>query len=149
MIEVNPSFAAITRFVREVLGCNCPEAVFQQVKVQRGSTAVRSCPADYEIRISDRLLIVVTSSVAELTVVPLLENVVLEGRRARDAARLNRFRLVVVTPNAPHWREELLRVFDAISSRDERTHLHVIESGDMPDLSRDPYKNNEAGSDPR
>ena len=133
MIEVNPNLAAITRFVREVLGCNCPDAVFKQIKVQRGATAVRSCPADYEIRIGDKLLIVVTSS-AKLTEVSWLENVILEGKQARDMTGFNRFRLVVVIPEASRWREELLRVFDNISSRDKKTHLHVIEQEDMPIL---------------
>jgi hypothetical protein len=132
MIELNPDLTTVTRFVREVLGCGCPDTVFQQVKVQRGSTAVRSCPVDYEIRIGDRLLIVVTSSAARLTEVSRLENAILEGKQARDTTGLNRFRLVVVTPEVSHWREELLRVFDNISSRDEKTHLHVIEQEDMP-----------------
>jgi hypothetical protein len=116
------------------LGCNCPDAVFQQVKVQCGSSAVKSCAADYEIRIGDRLLIVVTSSAAELATVSRLENVILEGKQARDMTGLNRFRLVVVTSEASLWREELFRAFDTISSRDEKTYLHVIEQEDMPVL---------------
>ena len=138
MTKLSPNRAAITRFVREVLGCNCPDSVFRQVTVRRGSTAVRSCRVDYEIRFGDRLLIIVTSSPEELAPTSRLENVIGEGKQARDNARLNRFRLVVVTTNTTHWREELLRLFGAISSRDEKTHLHVIESNEMPDLFKRP-----------
>ena len=52
--------AAVARFVRQVIGCNCPDEVFQRVEVRRGSIAVRSCHADYELRIGNRLLVVVS-----------------------------------------------------------------------------------------
>jgi len=45
------SVAVITRFVREVLGCECPDEVFLHVEVGRGSTVVKSIPVDYELRI--------------------------------------------------------------------------------------------------
>ena len=50
----------VTRFVREVVGRNRPDEVFQRVEVRRGSIAVKSCPADYELRMGSRLLVVVT-----------------------------------------------------------------------------------------
>jgi hypothetical protein len=124
----------VTRFVREVLGCNCPGEVFRRVEVQTGSSAVKSCPADYEIRIGGRLLVVVTSESVERLTASRLENVIAEGRRARDAGHFNRFRLVVQAENAAHEKEKLLRSFEGISTRDEKTHLHVVEKRQVPDF---------------
>ena len=116
------------------MGCNCPDEVFRRVEVQTGSAAVKSCPADYEIRIGGRLLVVVTSEPVELLTVSRLENVFAEGRHARDAGHFNRFRLVVQAENAAHEKERLLRLFEGISTRDEKTHLHVVAKREVPDF---------------
>jgi hypothetical protein len=124
----------LIRFIREVLGCNCPDEVFRRVEVQSGSTAVKSCPADYEIRIGGRLLVVVTAEPVERLTASRLENVFAEGRRARDAGHFNRFRLVVQAENAAQGKEKLLRSFEEISARDAKTHLHVVEKREVPDF---------------
>src|SRR5215475_15873425 len=56
----------VTKFVRDVIGCNCPDEVFQRIEIQHGSSTIKSCSADCELRIGRRLLIVVTSEPAEL-----------------------------------------------------------------------------------
>ena len=121
---------AVTRFVREVLGCNCPDEVFQRMCFQRGSTAVRSCPVDYELQIGGRLLIVVSSAAEELANPAILEEVIGEGKRARDRAKFNRFRLIV--PAGKEESDALLRSFLEIKNRDEKTHLHVVEPALVP-----------------
>jgi hypothetical protein len=55
----------VKRFVREVLGCTCSDEGFKLVEVKAGSSAVKSCAADYEINVGGRLLIVLTSEPAE------------------------------------------------------------------------------------
>lgn len=125
---------AVVQFVREVLGCNCPDEVFRQIEVRRGSTAVKSCPVDYELRIGGRLLVVVTSEAAESLSATGLQRVVSEGRRARDEGKFNRFRLVVRATNAAPEREKLLRSFAQVPGRDEKTHLHVVDKIEVPDF---------------
>lgn len=95
----------VTRFVREVIGCKCPDEVFRHVEVRRGSTAVKSCPADYDLRIGGRLIVVVISDPIEVLSGSRLEKVISEGRRARDDAKFNRFRLVVQAQNAAQDKE--------------------------------------------
>ncbi len=128
--EPVPDVAAVTRFVREVIGCNCPDEVFRIIEVQRGSSAVKSCVADCELRIGGRLLIVVTAEPVE-RLCSVLQNIFSEGRQARNAGRFNRFRLVVQTEGTT---DPLLRAFDAVSGRDERMHLHVLRKGEIPNL---------------
>ena len=67
--EPVPNVQAVTRFVREVIGCNCPDEVFRHIEIQRGSSAVKACSTDCELRIGGRLLIVITPEPAVVPVV--------------------------------------------------------------------------------
>ena len=131
--EPVPNVPAVTRFVREVIGCNCPDEVFRHVEIQRGSSAVKACSTDCELRIGGRLLIVVTSEpVARLA--PHLAKVFAEGKQARDERKFNRFRLVVRTGQPAEEREEFFRAFESVVDKDERTHLHVLPKGEVPNF---------------
>jgi hypothetical protein len=131
--ELTANVDAVTRFVREVIGCNCPDEVFRHIEVQPRSAAVKSCSADCELRIGGRLLIVVTSEPVE-KLSSRLERVIAEGRHARDEDKFNRFRLVVQAGRAAEDGEKLLRAFEAASKKDERTHLHVLGKGEVPNF---------------
>ena len=124
----------VKRFVREVVGCTCPDEVFKQVEVKTGSSAIRSCSADYEINVGGRLLIVLSSEPVEGFSPARLEKVMAEGRSARDAGKFNRFRLIVQAANAPEVEKQLLRLFEGLATKDEKTHLHVIGKEDVPDF---------------
>ncbi len=131
--EPAPNTAAVTRFVRETMGCNCPDEVFRHIEVQRGSSAVQACSADCELRIGGRLLIVVTSErVARLS--PHLPEIITQGKRARDEHKFNRFRLVVQTPRPVEEREQIFRAFDSVIDKDERTHVHVLAKAEVPNF---------------
>jgi hypothetical protein len=137
--EPVPNVPAVTRFVREVIGCNCPDDVFRHIEVQRGSSAVKACSADCELRIGGRLLIVVTSEpVAKLS--SYLAEVIAEGKRARDESKFKRFRLVVQTGRPAEESEEFFRAFATVSDKDERTHVHFLPKGEVPNFfSHAPY----------
>ena len=124
----------VKRFVREVVGCTCPEEVFKRVEVKPGSSAIRSCSADYEIHIGGRLLIVLSSEPVEGLSSARLEKVMAEGRSARDAGKFNRFRFIVQADNAPEVEKQFLRLFDGLATKDEKTHLHVVGRKDVPDF---------------
>ncbi len=134
-----PNVPTVIRFVRQVIGCNCPDEVFRHIEVRQGSSSVKTCSADCELHIGGRLLIVVTSEpVAKLS--SHIAEVFSEGKRARDKAKFNRFRLVVQTENAAQEREKLLRAFEAVPDKDERMHVHVLPKGEVPDFfSHAPY----------
>src|ERR1051326_8244054 len=118
--EPVPNVPGGTRFFREVIGCNCPDEVFRHVEIQRGSSAVKACSTDCELRIGGRLLIVVTSEpVARLA--PHLAKVFAEGKQARDERKFNRFRLVVRTVQPAEEKEKFFRTFESVVDKDERT----------------------------
>lgn len=128
-----PNVQAVTKFVREVIGCDCPDEVFRHIEIQHGSSAVKACPADCELRIGGRLLIVVTSEPLPRLARHLAE-VVAEGKRARDERKFNRFRLVVATGKAAEESEHFFRMFESSTEKDERTHLHVLSKGEVPNF---------------
>jgi len=55
-------------------------------------------------------------------------------RSARDAGKFNRFRFIVQADNAPEAERKLLRLFEGVAAKDEKTHLHTIGKGDVPDF---------------
>ena len=124
--ERKANVQVVKRFVRDVLGCTCSNEVFKQVEVKAGSSAVKSCSADYEINVGGRLLIVLTSEPAEGFSPTRLENVMAEGQSARDAGKFNRFRFIVQADDAPEAEKKLIRLFEGLAAKDEKTHLHVI-----------------------
>ena len=128
-----PNVQAVTRFVREVIGCNCPDEAFRHIAIQRGSSAVKACSADCELRIGGRLLIVVTSEPVAGLAAHLAE-VIAEGKRARDEGKFNRFRLVVQAGKRAEGTAERFRAFESVSHKDERTHVHVLPKGEVPNF---------------
>jgi hypothetical protein len=135
--ERRANVPVVTQFVRQVIGCDCPDEVFRRVEVRSGSTAVKCCPADYELRIGGRLLVVVTSEPVEALSGARLARVILEGKRVRDQGKFNRFRLVVQTRNVAQDRDALLRSFEDVPGKDEKTHVHVVARSEVPDFFSD------------
>jgi hypothetical protein len=132
--ERKVNVSVVKRFVRQVVGCTCPDEVFKRVEVKPRSSAIRSCSTDYEINVGGRLLIVVSSDPADVFSRARLEKVMAEGRSARDAGRFNRFRFIVQAENAPEVQTPLSRLFEGLATKDEKTHLHVIGRKDVPDF---------------
>ena len=51
---------AVKRFVRETLGCTCPQEVFQHIDYKSDVSLGDNILLDYEINVGHRLLIFVT-----------------------------------------------------------------------------------------
>jgi hypothetical protein len=79
-------------------------------------------------------LIVLSSDPVEVFSPARLEKVMAEGRSARDAGKFNRFRFLVQAANAPEVEKQLLRSFEGLAAKDEKTHLHVIGREVVPDF---------------
>jgi len=122
--------AAIERFVRGTLGCQCPDAVFGNVEV--GPLALPgSIGTGRRLVIGDRLLIhVVTAS--ERPELLGLEELAIAGRDERDHLGLNRFRLVIGMPTAASDTSSLEQRFRRALGVDDRAHLHVLAAAPLP-----------------
>jgi len=124
--------AWIKGFAREMLGCDCADAVFEHIEYFP-ETEVGDFPGLVRrIVIGNRLLIFIWES-EDLTEVethlPLLLNA---GIKERDDRRLNRFRLVIGTTDAEGIKS-VMDAWDPVSSgRDPKAHLHIIRKEDIP-----------------
>ena len=112
-------------FVRGTLGCVCPEEVFEQIVVSPVSP-VPGLSIDGSLEIGGRLLIYVSVIKDVHVLTASLEQIVREGRHARDSRGFNRFRFVVVTAQTEKIEAVLAPLFNSLPFIDDKMHLHII-----------------------
>jgi hypothetical protein len=112
-------------FVRGTLGCACPDDVFEQIAINPGSP-LPGLPIDGSLEVGGRLLIYV-SIVKDIHILTgRLEQIVREGKHARDSRGFNRFRFVVVAAQAEGTEAVLAPLFNSLPFIDDKVHLHVL-----------------------
>jgi hypothetical protein len=123
----------IKSFVRDTLGCTCPDSVFESIELvtskdQEGINEYR------RLVIGERLLIYLldTDSVTDWSRSVL--QLSLEGKHERDARALNRFRLVLGADNPEQIEPQAKTLFDQVIDRDEKMHLHVVSSSALDEV---------------
>jgi hypothetical protein len=124
----------IKRFVRDDLGCACPDEVFDAISVVHDPVEFNDLQKGYLYEIGGKLLVYLVKMHDWSSLIDSLEQIFNRGREMRDAGKFNRFRLVVVTPDVEPARQILFRQFDTLSGRDERLHLHVITPDQVSQL---------------
>jgi hypothetical protein len=120
---------SIKSFVQEVLGCTCPDQVFEQIEDRQASS--HTSPQTRSIAIGGKLLVYIwevddTSKLTE-NIYSLLES----GRKERDQRGLNRFRLVLATEDTRTIKTRAELDFSRFKDLDENMHLHVIARQDL------------------
>jgi hypothetical protein len=115
----------IKRFVRDTLGCGCPEEVFRSIDCKRDVELGGGVILHSIITIGNRLLIYVVYDNQDF-VEKHLALLVSAGKKERDSRGLNRFRLVIVTDKIPENGDVIRRTFGKLQEKDENIHLHVI-----------------------
>lgn len=124
--------SAIRRFVREDLGCACPEDVFDDIRIEAAPSRLEAGSKSRLLVVGGRLMVLIVKSgesdLPGVAVAQLLEN----GARLRDEVGCNRFRLVLVPDTDSSALEQQL---SGVSLPDERTHIHFIPAARVPDLS--------------
>jgi hypothetical protein len=125
----------IKRFVRETLGCECPDSVFDRIELDglEGETAI----PPGKVVVGQRLLIYLVQADDAQFVARHLAALVAAGRQERDARGYNRFRLVIAAKPVEPVREAAQALFQSLADNDERMHLHVIEPHELPELTAD------------
>jgi hypothetical protein len=122
----------IERFIRNELGCHCPDAVFRHIGVENCPEDFGNWPRGRLISVGDRLLILVLRSDEPDVMHHVLGGVFEKGRCLRDSRGFNRFRLVVATNCEGVMEPSLMRDFERLDGMDERLHLHVIAAEQVP-----------------
>lgn len=132
MSETVVNKPAIAKFVREVLGCTCPDEVFDFIRVEPNPGTLGYLPQGYLLIIGGRLLVYVIKTEDWASIEGKLEQIFSWGRKRRDAGKFNRFRLVVATPDYDPAQQTLSQEFDCLVDIDARLHVHVITPEDLP-----------------
>jgi hypothetical protein len=120
----------IIAFVRRTLGCNCPEEVFSSISCQ-SDVPCNGCVLDLKINVGNRLLIYVVTVDDPDSLVHVLPALVSAGKKERDGAGFNRFRLVLAADDTSKIGKEAGQIFSSLN-RDEKVYLHTLPGKSIP-----------------
>ena len=120
-------YPEIKRFIQDALGCSCPEEVFTEIEYQENGDGVPG----RKVKVADRLLIYIITADGKSDIQELVDLALARGIKERDNNGLNRFRLVLVTSRPDELRTVAVLAFNSSGYTDEKTHLHVVNTGDV------------------
>lgn len=116
----------LARFVRDVLGCGCPEEILRSITVDRG----RFVPGlDVEVTrldVGGRLLVWVVPAARSKPLASVVAAAVPAGVEERDRRSFNRFRLVLAAVDPAAIDQPAREAFAACEQVDDRVHLHIV-----------------------
>ena len=115
---------AVRRFVRDTLGCGCPDEVLDRIDV-----FTRPDEALTELRVGGRLLVHVRPFPEVTGLDESLSRWLGAGVALRDRFGFNRFRLVLLTTDPEGQRNAAETRFQCLGA-DSKTHLHLIRPED-------------------
>lgn len=120
----------IKYFVKHVLGCTCPDKIFDQIEDRQIQSS--SSPHTRSIMIGGKLLIYIWEVIGSEGIEHDLEAVLAAGKKERDARGLNRFRAVLAAEDSRALSARAHHNFTLFADRDERMHIHVVPSRLLP-----------------
>ena len=124
----------IKHFVKETLGCTCPDEVFGQIECRRCHSLDPQLPACSRVLIGNRLLIYLWEVADAEDLSKHLARILACGKKERDDRGYNRFRLVVSTRQPEKLRDTAQKIFKPLAANDEKLHLHVVSREEIPQL---------------
>ena len=127
--QMNDNKAQIKHFVRDILGCTCPDEVFTQIRRLDPCTGVASAHAVYGI--GGRLCVAVYVPADWRELAQKLGRLVADGMQYREKHGYNRFRLVIASSD-DDAAIQLPKVFEALPEIDDKVHLHVVAPSQLP-----------------
>ncbi len=105
--------------VRDILGCTCPEEIFDHYQVQHN---VSEAIPKVQLIMGNRLLIWIVDAAWVVEPGQTLLRLLEQGLAERESCGLNRFRLVVVGEPLS-WEKEWAHLAEGL---DPKVHLHVL-----------------------
>ena len=114
----------VKRFVREGLGCTCPDEVFAHLELRFAPEEAEE--ALFQIAVGDRLLVRAYRAASGDRAGEAVARWRDAGVAARDARGMNRFRLVLVADRPEEAERRARPAFDEGLAAQEKAHLHVV-----------------------
>ena len=131
---MNNGNQALKIFIRETLGCRCPEKVFEKIEVEHFHP-FEGVSEITRIVVGDTLLIYVAKPNVVKNVVEKLELIGEAGKADRDKNKYNRFRLVLpIAQDDPIANKITSRFLNEFQS-DVKMHLHFVSGELIGDLN--------------
>lgn len=118
-MQLHPEVKA---FVKQTLGCACPEPTFEQIEVVAGTGAIKQ-----KIRVGGRLLIYLLDAEGIPDIGVAVGEAVRKGVSERNLNGFKRLRLVVLAEDTNLIAGAVEQVFSESPLRDEKTHLHLLD----------------------
>ncbi|MCD6310493.1 MAG: hypothetical protein J7M18_07235 [Candidatus Eremiobacteraeota bacterium] len=128
----------IKNFARQLLGCTCPDEVFENIEYRASFRLSSGQVVNSRINIGNRLLIYIIKSDDPGFIEKILPLLFSAGKKEKDSSGFNRFRLVILTDKVDDIKCLVQKMFDTIKLEDEKIHLHVIDKKDELLLYDDP-----------
>ncbi len=122
----------IIKFVRNTLGCKCPDEIFDRIECRDDDSDTD--PYTRSITLGERLLVYIWETNDPSLVEAKLPAMLLCGKNERDRRGLNRFRAVIATDDVDGIDSIAQRLFRDFSDKDEKVHLHVVPTREVADL---------------
>ena len=120
-----PTNESIEQFVKQVLGCSCPDEVFEHIDYRE---TVGDANALKAITVGNRLLVYLVDLDRASSAEHLVAAVLHDGVAERNSRGLNRFRLVLITADPVEKRHTAQASFEASPLCDDKTHLHLVDT---------------------
>lgn len=125
---------SIKRFAVEILGCGCPDEVFQTVETGTTTISTLTTFQPDRILIGNRLLIYLAPVDSDTELPILLPDLIKAGTEERDSKGYNRFRLVLYTEDKDFDAAGTDFLFSSLAGVDDRLFLHIIEKQALSDI---------------
>ena len=120
--EIGRFLEIIKGFIRDDLGCECNEEVFEQVRILRREASPG--PTQLSLIIGETLLVVFASAAELAPIANIVDRLLLSGVTYRDSTGLNRFRLVLYGEVTD---DEKTLIAGEQKRYDKKVHVHYIE----------------------
>lgn len=121
---------AIKAFTREILGCDCPDEVFDKVVCEDDVQINSELTLFYRINIGDKLLIYILVLNQTNKLGTELPELIDAGEKERNDRGFNRFRLVLVSEHPDVIKDDAHKLFEQLG-KDEKIHLHIVSRNEF------------------
>jgi len=128
---VNINKNKIYHLIRNILGCTCPEEVFDHILIDKIPEISGISGNFVQIIMGNRLLVVIWFPGEYQQLAEHLPTLMQAGQTQRDRMKLNRFRLVIGTDFVKKMKKQLRSISPLIDSWDAKCHLHIVEREDV------------------
>jgi len=130
--NLNEQPASIKKFVRHVLGCTCPDRVFERIEDREVEST--DSPHTRTITVGGRLLIYIWRVDASDDLKQGISSMLAAGKKERDARGLNRFRAVLAVENPQTIQLQVEFCFSQFKDSDDRMHIHIVSVDELKDV---------------